>query len=102
MEKLTIKLDNGFEFDADPINETHNIIDKTKFISINAPLDSVDISAVEKNITVENMRHFVAVADDKEVYEFTGYTDNIVIHKIIGKHGMFMTLNAQKNKTENK
>ena len=99
MGKLKIKLNNGFEFDADVVNETGNVNNETKSITISLNLigeNEGDVGEIEKNITTQSMGVFTVAAENKQ-FEYKGFTDNIITNKTITNTMQSLFINASKS-----
>jgi len=100
MEILKVKLNNNYEFEADSVSETHNISGNIKSININVMFkgdEYIDkLPEITENITIGNMSSFTVSIDGKEFYEYTGYTDNLMINININKQGQSLYIIANK------
>ena len=93
MGSLKIELKNGFEFEADTINETRNVNSNARTVTIN--ISAGDVTAAEQHITPDNMSKFT-VCQNGARYEYEGYNQNIVTNKALSKTGQALYITAAK------
>ena len=83
---LTIKLSNGFEMEADSVNEIYDGHTKTSNLNIRCPVDGAGIATVRKHLTPENLSHITVFLDGDEIDEHKGYGGIISIDKTVTRH----------------
>ena len=98
MVKITLK--NDFVFKVDSVNESRNISGNTTSINITSvfrdgePIENY--AEITENITSENMSEFTVSIDDKQLYEYTGFTNNLILVKNITQQEQSLYISANK------
>lgn len=101
---LSILFDNGFSFNVDSVNEimnsngnTENTAELVMWCSL---MSGVNAAEIKRNITAENMAHFVVKSDGEVIDEMSGFSVIRSITKILTQYERTLVIQATNAELE--